>query len=153
MSTSSNLCAGIIAKMMKNWMQKWRRSRRIMRDCALFYCNDSIAGWWIQGRGSNFLYPDKAQNAIMLFPLGILYRLWILKLCVYVIWDHGDVLPESLWRWRPPQRDTCRLVCSNQCLAVLITSVSCQALKLASIREQILLHSLILETINIRSFF
>lgn len=49
------------------------------------------------------------------------------------------------------QLETCCCWGSNQCLAVLITSLSCQAFK--RIREQILVHSLILESINIQHLF
>lgn len=61
---------------------------------------------------------------------------WILCLCLYNLWS----LISLQWRiagvtlmMTSLKPETCHLVCSNQCLAVLITSVSCQPLKLGAV--------------------
>lgn len=47
------------------WWEKKKtvaKCTKIIRDCTPFCCNDSITGWWIQGRGSYLLCANKAPN-------------------------------------------------------------------------------------------
>lgn len=151
LNASSGFCSRIIAKMMKNWMHNVRWSCRIIKDCTLFHCKDSIA--WLMDMevgGQIFCIWIKTltPSCCSFLAFGVT---GILNLClcnllslIRLQWRIASVtLPMTSLK-----PETCCMLCSNQCLAVLITSVFCQALKLVADS-----HSLIFRSINKPCFF